>query len=161
MFNSILNSTFRMLAFSTAFLLMVVLTTSCGSGGGSSLVNIWAWISGSNTIEQSGYYGTKGTTDSANIPGARHGSISWNDADGNQWLFGGTGYDSSGTEDSLNDLWRWDGTNWTWISGSDTVNESGTYGTKGTAHTDNIPGARSQAINWIDTNGYFWLFSGT
>ena len=161
MFNSILNSTFRMLAFSTTFLLMVVFTTSCGNGGGSSLVNIWAWISGSNTIEQSGSYRTKGITDSHNIPGARHSSTSWNDAAGNQWLFGGTGYDSTGTLGSLNDLWRWDGTNWTWISGSNTVNQSGNYGTIGDPLGTNIPGARHSSISWNDAAGNQWLFGGT
>ena len=48
-------------------------------------------MSGSNTINQVGIYGTKGVPDAANVPGARYDSISWTDSDGNFWLFGGYG----------------------------------------------------------------------
>ena len=142
---------------------MVVLTTSCSNDndGESDLVNLWTWVSGSNTVDQSGTYGIKGTADSANIPGARHSSISWTNTTGKQWLFGGIGYDNAATTGLLNDLWRWDGTNWIWISGSNTVNQSGTYGTKGSPDNANIPGARHEAISWTDTTGNLWLFGGT
>ena len=34
--------------------------------------------------------------------------MSWIDASGNLWLFGGDGYDSVGTQDEyLNDLWKY------------------------------------------------------
>ncbi len=39
---------------------------------------------------QAGIYGTKGTPDPANIPGARTGATSWTDNDGKFWLFGGS-----------------------------------------------------------------------
>ena len=51
----------------------------------------WTWMSGSNTISQTGIYGTKGMPDAANVPGAREDSISWTDGAGNLWLFGGYG----------------------------------------------------------------------
>jgi len=120
----------------------------------------WTWVSGSDVVDQPGGYGTKGSTDAANIPGARWSPISWVDASGNFWLFGGRGYDSAGTLDYLNDLWRWDGSNWTWISGSDVVNQSGTYGTKGTANAANVPGARYRLASWTDTSGNLWFFGG-
>jgi len=33
--------------------------------------------------------------------------VSWSDASGNLWLFGGEGFDSTGTEGTLNDLWEY------------------------------------------------------
>jgi N-acetylneuraminic acid mutarotase len=122
--------------------------------------DLWTWVSGASTVNQSGTYGTKGTAASANIPGARNGSVSWIDSTGNLWLFGGMGYDSAGSNGRLNDLWKWDGSNWTWVSGANTVNQSGTYGTKGTSAPANIPGARRLSISWIDSTGNLWLFGG-
>src|SRR5260370_31459256 len=39
----------------------------------------------------------------------------------------------AGTQGDLNDLWKFDGTNWTWVSGSDLINQPGVFGTKGVA----------------------------
>jgi len=122
--------------------------------------NMWTWISGSNTVDQIGIYGTKGTPAGTNIPGARYDSISWIDTSGNLWLFGGHGYDKDGNFGYLNDLWKYNGTNWTWISGSDTRNQIGTYGTKGIPAGTNMPGARDRSISWIDTSDNLWLFGG-
>ena len=41
-----------------------------------------------------GNYGTQGTAAAGNVPGARHDAVTWTDASGNFWLFGGNGYDS-------------------------------------------------------------------
>ncbi len=86
-------------------------------------VGEWTWMSGSNTSAQLGAYGIKGIPAAANVPGARQGSISWTDSDGNFWLFGGLGYGTTTTSGHLNDLWRYDPiTNeWTWMRGSKTV----------------------------------------
>lgn len=120
----------------------------------------WTWVSGSNVIDQTGVYGTKGTADVANMPGSRDRGVSWVDASDNLWLFGGYGYDSGGTLGSLNDLWRWDGINWTWVSGSEFVGQPGIYGTKGTADAANVPGARNELVTWTDASGNMWLFGG-
>ncbi len=120
----------------------------------------WTWVSGSNTVSQAGVYGTKGTADLANIPGAREGAVSWTDAQGNFWLFGGEGLDSASASSELNDLWKFDGASWTWVSGSNTVSQAGVYGTQGTSAPGNVPGARYQAVSWTDPQGNFWLFGG-
>jgi N-acetylneuraminic acid mutarotase len=120
----------------------------------------WTWVSGSDTVNNPGVYGTLGVPDPANVPGARSGSISWTDDAGNLWLFGGYGRDSAGIPGRLNDLWKFDGTNWTWITGSDIINNSGVYGTLGVPDPSNIPGARSGSISWTDDAGKLWLFSG-
>ncbi|MDH4120497.1 MAG: Ig-like domain-containing protein [Deltaproteobacteria bacterium] len=120
----------------------------------------WTWVSGSSTVNATGVYGTKGTAAAANVPGARSDSVSWTDAAGNLWLFGGVGYDSAGSISGLNDLWKWDGTNWTWISGSTTAGAAGVYGTKGTTAATNVPGARDGSVTWKDALGKIWIFGG-
>jgi len=120
----------------------------------------WTWISGSNTRTQSGNYGTKGSSSPSNTPGSRYYAISWTDTSGNLWLFGGFGKDGTGSFGELNDLWKYDGTNWIWVSGSDIANQWGSYGTLGVGSTSNVPGARQEATSWIDSSGNLWLFGG-
>jgi N-acetylneuraminic acid mutarotase len=67
----------------------------------------WTWISGSSGVNAAGVYGTLGTPTSTNVPGGRSGGISWIDASGNLWHFGGLGVDSVGAKDFLNDLWMY------------------------------------------------------
>ena len=119
--------------------------------------NVWTWISGSNTGNQAGDYGTKGVSAPSNVPGARLGAVSWADSDGNLWLFGGS------WGNVLNDLWKYDPTSnqWVWVSGGNTSAQPGVYGTKGVPSPTNVPGARSLAVSWIDSGGKLWLFGGT
>jgi hypothetical protein len=123
----------------------------------------WTWMGGSNNYNQAGIYGTQGTPASGNIPGARFSAVSWKDASGNFWLFGGLGLDVNGRSELLNDLWEYSAGQWTWIGGSNVgiQNQPGIYGTEGTAAPGNVPGARSNAVSWTDASGNFWLFGGT
>ncbi len=123
----------------------------------------WEWVGGASTINQAGVYGTKGIANISNMPGARYGSLSWKDASGNFWLFGGTALDLNGNWGTMNDLWKFNPTTneWTWISGSNVFGQVGTYGTKGQPSVSNNPGARTNAVEWLDADGNFWLFSGT
>ena len=109
-----------LLLFISVFVLLISSCNRNRTGGNTSehgttptVTPEWTWVSGSDTGDQSGTYGTLGVADGANVPGARYGSVSWTDASGNLWLFGGRGYDSSGAVGRLNDLWNFDGTNWT------------------------------------------------
>lgn len=120
----------------------------------------WTWVAGTATGNVNGVYGTKGVSNSLNIPGSRETSGSWNDANGNMWIFGGYGYPASGFRGYLNDLWKWDGNSWTWLSGSNAINGTANYGTKGVASSSNIPGPRICPTTWIDANGNLWLFGG-
>jgi N-acetylneuraminic acid mutarotase len=121
----------------------------------------WTWVSGGNVVSQNGVYGTQGMSSPTNVPGSRTGAVSWIDAGGNLWLFGGTGYDSTGTSNALNDLWQYSGGAWTWISGANLASQRGAYGTQGTPSPANVPGARSSGFTWIDSAGTLWLFGGT
>ena len=120
----------------------------------------WTWISGDDSINQRGVYGTKGISSPANKPGSRYDSISWIDKEGNFWLFGGYGYAEKGFLGVLNDLWKFDGKEWTWVSGDNLINHRGIYGIKGTAGNINKPGARYGSTSWTDNKGNFWLFGG-
>jgi Galactose oxidase, central domain/Kelch motif len=152
----------------------------------------WIWVSGGNTnLEgQNGNYGAQGVAASTNMPGGRHEAVTWTDANGNLWLFGGEGNDSVGTAFGfLNDLWMYNISSgqWTWVAGSNTANQNGTYpsqtvvgsiatttaaGTCGLAGgdvpdscpavplTNATPGSRWGASSWIDGDGNLWLYGG-
>ncbi len=143
--------------------------------------NEWAWIGGSSTVGsncatvnnpfngasatycgQLGVYGSLGKSAAGNVPGGRSGAVSWTDSSGNFWLFGGSGFDSTGAYGCLNDLWKFTPSThtWTWISGSSVVNQPGVYGSLGKPTTGNVPGARFEANSWIDSSGSLWLFGG-
>jgi N-acetylneuraminic acid mutarotase len=150
---------------------MCQIANGSGQVGSAAVTNVmvtctrvldWGWLSGSSTVKAKGVYGTRGVAAAGNVPGARNGSFSWTDYMGHLWLFGGTGYDSAGTQALLNDLWRYSaGTRqWTWVSGSNTAGAKGVYGTRGVAASGNVPGARTSSVSWTDSAGNLWLFGG-
>lgn len=58
----------------------------------------------------------------------------------------------------MNDLWKFDGENWVWISGSNATSKHGNYGEKGQVASTNVPGARTSSCTWIDSSNN--LFGG-
>jgi Galactose oxidase, central domain len=120
----------------------------------------WVWVSGANTINPDGVYGTQGTAASSNVPGGRQAASSWLDASGTVWLFGGYNLSQGGQPNGFNDLWKYSSGQWTWVSGANTVNQTGIYGVQGTPAAANAPGARWGAASWIDPAGRLWLFGG-
>jgi hypothetical protein len=122
----------------------------------------WTWMGGSNLANQKGVYGSLGMPSASNIPGGKENAVAWTDASGNFWLFGGSGYDSTGTAHAqLNDLWKYSNGRWTWMSGSKLGGVLlGQYGTQGRPSAANDPGGRYGAVGWTDASGNFWLFCG-
>ena len=55
---------------------------------------------------------------------------------------------------------RVSGGQWTWVSGSNSANQSSTFGTEGTLGPSNVPGGRDFTTGWTDANGNLWLFGG-
>jgi hypothetical protein len=49
---------------------------------------------------------------------------------------------------------------WSWITGSNLVNQFGIYGTQGTPAVINTPGARYGSASWTDAAGNLWLYGG-
>jgi len=107
-------------------------------------------------------------------PGARWGSVTWKDAAGNLYLFGGEGYSANGNG-LLNDIWKftpgdydvsyttptvtYSGSytytgGWTNISGYTGANEPGKYA------APELPGGRWGAAYCTDASGTVWMFGG-
>jgi len=135
--------------------------------------NQWAWMSGSNTVDNPGVYGcdyAEFCPLSANVPGSRTAASGWKDATGNLWLFGGNGEDGIGHDGDLNDLWEFSPSTslWTWMRGTRALvcngpfcyAPAGVYGTLGTATPANFPEGRYNASAWTVSGGNFWLFGG-
>ena len=116
--------------------------------------NNWRWLKGSSTLGGAATYGTKGVAAAANTPGARKNAMGWVHND-KFYLFGG--YNGG----RLCDLWEYDPAtnNWTWISGNNSSNSTGNYGTLNIPDADNLPPAREQAVTWSN-NGKLFLFGG-
>ncbi|MBK9283845.1 MAG: T9SS type A sorting domain-containing protein [Sphingobacteriaceae bacterium] len=129
----------------------------------NSSTNEWTWIKGPNSIDQYGTYGTQGVAAPANNPGARADAVTWVDASGNLWMFGGFGWPSSGAIGHLNDLWKYNiSTNeWTWMKGTNLIDQNGIYGTMGVGAAINNPGGRWGGAGWTDNNGNLWTFGAT
>lgn len=126
----------------------------------STTHNLWTWVSGANVINQPGTYGTQGVSAPSNTPGAREGALTWTDASGNFWMFGGISQPTAASDSYLNDIWKYSNGQWTWMGGSSSYNQSGVYGTLGTPDLNDTPGARAYAVHWKDTAGTLWLFGG-
>jgi N-acetylneuraminic acid mutarotase len=69
----------------------------------------WTWMNGQPAGSDIGLpvYGKLGVPAPTNTPGSRTYGVTWVDKDGNLWLFGGAGYDSTGTIGYLSDMWRY------------------------------------------------------
>jgi len=158
----------------------------------------WTWIDGSKIAGtvSSPLYGTFPATAPtttpnplANTPGARYGAAGWTDAFGNLWLFGGNGWELSGsmTPDTLNgamnDMWVCvsfgDACEWQLVGGYDPTvippnppNPATTVGAQiilnaqhegqsGFYGSPGVPPGRLGAATWTDKSGNFWLFGGS
>lgn len=114
-----------------------------------------------SAISENGNYGTQGVAAPTNHPGARRMMVV--KQNGNLvYLFGGTGYSSSGFSATLNDLWSYDLTTgfWTWLKGSQSGDTYGFYGSIRIEAPGNGPGSRIASGGWMDDNGYLWIYGG-
>jgi N-acetylneuraminic acid mutarotase len=123
----------------------------------------WTWMGGNSSDgDVIGVYGTRGQFAAGNMPGSRSGGVTWTDASGNFWLFGGSGNDSTGAGGELNDVWEYNLTThqWAWMAGSKFVNQRGYFSNFGVFHSGNTPGARYGAVSFTDLSGNLWVFGG-
>ena len=157
------------------------------------ITNEWTWMAGDNAFSSNcpiiailancgdpGIYGTLGTSAPGNAPGGRFSAVSWTDASGHFWLFGGEGFDANGSWGALNDMWEFDPAinEWAWMGGSNTVLQPGqtdqdcegaatfcgqnaVYGALGTPSAGNVPGGLWDGSSWTDSSGNLWLFGGS
>ena len=125
------------------------------------LINRWIWMKGDSATGQHTVYGTKGSANTANKPGAAFASVSWTDAHHNLWLYGGFGF-SDNAFGFLNSLWKYDilTNEWTWVKGDNTIDAAADYGEQGIESETNKPGARYGSQTWTDAGGNLWLYGG-
>jgi gliding motility-associated-like protein len=125
--------------------------------------NLWAWQGGSQSTNFIGNFGTLGIVAPTNEPPARASYTKWQDAN-NFYLFAGItnfGMDSLG----LNDIWKFDKNTklWTWISGTNQVDDDGTFNSYCSPSTADVPQARyeNQTAQTASTCvNAFWTFGG-
>lgn len=119
----------------------------------------WTLLGGTQTTNDGGTYGTKGTSASGNIPTSRNCAVAWT-VGRKLYLFGGN-TTPSGSNVKINDLWVYDidSGEWTWLTGSNTTNATAVYGTTGSFAATNTPGAVSEAFGWT-AGGKLYLYGG-
>jgi len=122
--------------------------------------NEWTWLHGGGSSTLYSVYGSQGAPSPANTPGARQSAATWTDANGDLWLFGGYGLNSS-TGGFLNDLWKYSTSlnQWTWVAGSTATNQLSSYGLLGQGNQTTTPGGRMESITWF-SGGELYLFGG-
>lgn len=121
----------------------------------------WTWVDGTLTPNQAGIYDSKGAPSTTARPGGRRGLSMWLDNDDNIWIFGGYGRNAAGAEVWLQDLWKFDGSRWTWVWGDDTGgNLFPVAGAVGTFDASYSPAGRIKYGHWKDADGNFWLIGG-
>jgi N-acetylneuraminic acid mutarotase len=123
----------------------------------------WTWMGGPSQPNESGVYGTLSKAAEGNVPGARSEAAGWVDSAGNLWLFGGGGYDSTGTKGNLNDVWEFSPSTglWTWVNGPNIANQAAVPGTKSAPAPGNLPPPGGYNVTWSDYKGNFWIFGGS
>lgn len=124
-------------------------------------VGQWVWLHGDSTFNNVGNFGIKGVSSPSNIPPSLYEPCEWTDLNGNFWMYGGN--DSSITNKTKNDLWKYNPTlnEWTWMTGTNSVNAPGIYGTQGMSSPSNHPPAKGFGVaTWVDLNSNLWMFGG-
>lgn len=120
----------------------------------------WTWLSGDAEVYASGTLGAKGEASAAALPRAQYRSSSIVDSDGNFWLYGGYGQFSPESSGYIDELWKWDGSQWTWTSGSGNANQLAKYGNLNQTKPENSPGGRADTHIWYDQDGDLQVFAG-
>ena len=170
----------RWFVFLLGFLVAYPVVFTASAGAQTTATNEWTWMGGSNSsggygaLSPPGVYGTLGTPAATNIPGFRWGLRT------GLIVAGISGYSGAmalmpmettaiSTTCGSSILPRANGI---WMSGNSTFGQSiqycegydcgraGVYGTLGTPGPGNMPGGRTKAASWTDSNGNFWLFGG-
>lgn len=149
-----------------------------GESGGMGTLNdlwkyniasgLWAWISGGKGgVIALPVYGSKDVPSTTNTPGGIVGANGWITSDGHLWIYGGA--QDSALTITYNNLWEFDpsASTWTFRSGAGKdsssnylTNSPGVYGAKTVGASTNQPGARLDAVSWLDSFNNLWFFGG-
>lgn len=130
--------------------------------------NVWVLVPRNGSYSFDDYASSTGdyTTPGSLWPGWHLSAASWQDNDGNFWLFGGRGdspYTASQFTSVMNDLWMFDPDTLQWSLMNDTPGYTpGDNGDKPGVYTppNPWPGSRDLAGYTTDNEGNFWMFGG-
>ncbi|MBK7692554.1 MAG: T9SS type A sorting domain-containing protein [Bacteroidetes bacterium] len=122
--------------------------------------NVWTWMKGDNSINTTGSFGILGVENPSNLPPSRMSYTKWTGIDSNFYIFGG-----GIISDSYNDVWKYNlqSNNWTWISGSNLLNDTGFYSIKCNPNNVDFPHARieNSTIQFGESKSHLlWSFGG-
>lgn len=124
----------------------------------SVATNMWTWLAGDQTTSHSPVYGTFGVSAPTNDPGDRFCYTKFIDANNNLYFLG-AGLNSYGS-DNVVDVWKFSttSTEWTWVGGSNILNEPGIYNAKCDTVQLNMPKAKYEVrASWPDSCGFFFF----
>lgn len=120
----------------------------------------WTWTNEDSS--SASVYGLRGVPSVNNHPGKRMQATVWSPGNKVQYLFGGIAFDEDGKTMFMSDLWRYDSTSqcWTWLAGSDTKNQPGSYEERMKPSPSAFPSARLSGVAWSSGERYLYLFGG-
>ena len=131
----------------------------------NTTTNNWTWIAGDSTTDAAGAYLLQCSANGLNEPMARFENRTSPMGNCNSVFlsFGGYILHNQSIAFSLNDLWLFDAPNnsWKWLSGGDTLDGTGQYGSIGVASSSNLPPPRGGQCQWTDKVGNLWIFGGS
>src|ERR1700679_1431336 len=119
----------------------------------------WTWLHGRNIINSAGNIGVQGVPSPANNPPALYEACEWTDTSGKFWMYGGLDYEGQ----IHNVLWKYDpvDSEWTWMNGTNAIDDAGNYGVKGVSAPTNRPPSFGYGVTtWVDLNDNLWMFGG-
>jgi N-acetylneuraminic acid mutarotase len=121
----------------------------------------WAHLAQQTGTSGGGNFGVKGVSAPTNYPGRRYAGAYWTDSAGVFWLWGGEGNGENGSDNYLNDLWKYDATldHWTYMTGGRNGGQA-VLGTKLVANLANTPGQATVPSWTADTSGNLYLLGG-
>jgi gliding motility-associated-like protein len=122
--------------------------------------NLWTWMSGQSTGFISSNHGILGVASTSNTPGSRSVYAHWKDRQGNFWLYGGAGNNTT-----YADMWMYNPSSnvWTWMAGSSLPypDDTATF-TQQCIVSDGRPSkSMENRACWTDACGRFWSFGGS
>ena len=128
----------------------------------NSTTNNWTWIKGPSSPNVTGVFGEMGVANPDNNPSSRMAAYTWEDNDGNYWIYGGFGTSPDGGQNRLADLWMFDidTDTWIWMDGVQDPNVQAIYGVQGVPDPNIHPGARNSGVAWTGDDGHLYLFGG-
>ncbi|MCW3125197.1 MAG: hypothetical protein JWO03_855, partial [Bacteroidetes bacterium] len=122
--------------------------------------NRWTWVAGSSSPNNPGLYSSYCVPGAGATPPSRfeNRTAQSNGCSNVFWTFGG--FDQS--ESVFDDLWNFNAqtSQWTWVSGSNSLNNLGNYGTLGVGSASTTPPGKGGVCMWVDNAGTLWMWGG-